>query len=271
MSTAASSHYAAYDPAHSKLNPNAAPPSHANDNDGIPEDLLYGTTVATSGASVKADFIKKVYGILAAQLALTTAICAGFMYIAPVRNVVLAMGGGFQLVMMVLTIGSIFGLMANKNSSPANMYWLTGFTVLESFMVGTICAHYQAKGLGVLVLEALVLTLGIFVVLTAYTVFSKRDFSFMGGALFVALWVLIGASVINLIFGVVGGSRSPFFSMLIACGGALIFSLYIIYDTWQIMNVLGPDEYILAAINLYLDLINLFLYILQILTEAQRN
>lgn len=270
MSTAASSHYAAYEPVSSKLN-TAASPAHENDSTGIPEDLLYGTTVATSGASVKADFIRKVYGILAAQLALTTAISTAFMYVAPVRSAVLAMGGGLQIVLMVLTIGSIFGLMANKNSSPANMYWLTGFTVLESFMVGNICARYQAAGLGVLVLEALVLTLGIFLVLTAYTIISKKDFSFMGGALFVGLWVLLGASVINILFGVVGGHRSPFFSMLIACGGAGLFSLYIMYDTWQIMNVLGPDEYILAAINLYLDLINLFLYILQILTEAQRN
>ena len=263
MATAMNSHYAGYDPAQMKASD--------GDKNELPEDLLYGTTVATSGASVRAGFIRKVYGVLACQLALTTFMCAAFMYVAPLRNFVISTGGGFQFLMFILTIGTIIGLMVYRNTSPANFAWLTAFTVAESLMLANICARYQAAGLGVLVLEALALTLGVFVTLTAYVVISKKDFSFLGGALWTALWILIGASVINLLFGVVGGSRSPFFSMLIACGGALIFSFYIIYDTWAIMNVLGPDEWVIGAVNLYLDLINLFIYILQILSEAQRN
>ena len=42
----------------------------------------------------------------------------------------------------------------------------------------------------------------------------------------------------------------------------LLFSLFIIYDTWLILNKFGPDDYIMASIQLYLDIINLFLYIL---------
>ena len=49
--------------------------------------------------------------------------------------------------------------------------------------------------------------------------------------------------------------------------GALIFSLYIVYDTQMMMGgkhkySLSPEEYIFAALNLYLDIINLFRYIL---------
>ena len=52
--------------------------------------------------------------------------------------------------------------------------------------------------------------------------------------------------------------------------GAVVFSLFIIYDTHMIMRRLSPEEYIFAAINLYLDIINLFLHILKMLSRDQR-
>lgn len=57
--------------------------------------------------------------------------------------------------------------------------------------------------------------------------------------------------------------------------GALIFSLYIVYDTQLMMGgnhkySLSPEEYIFAALNLYLDIINLFLYILTIIGAAKK-
>lgn len=58
---------------------------------------------------------------------------------------------------------------------------------------------------------------------------------------------------------------------VLAVGGAVIFSLYIIFDVYMISRRLSPDEYIPAAISLYLDVLNLFLHILRILSEMQRN
>jgi len=52
-------------------------------------------------------------------------------------------------------------------------------------------------------------------------------------------------------------------------GGALLFSGYILYDTSVIMHHMGPDDYVMAAISLYLDIINLFLYLLEILRMLQ--
>ena len=51
--------------------------------------------------------------------------------------------------------------------------------------------------------------------------------------------------------------------------GALVFSLYLVYDTQLMLGgkhkyALSPEEYIFAALNLYLDIINLFLYLLSI-------
>ena len=59
--------------------------------------------------------------------------------------------------------------------------------------------------------------------------------------------------------------------LALSVGGAAIFSLYIVYDVHMIAKRLSPDEYVLGAITLYLDIINLFLHLLRILSELQRN
>jgi len=292
METKTPAQYSAIEPKEQVNTPISYTPIGEYESHAGPSDLLIGTSVSTSDASVRAAFIHKVYGILAMQLALTTAVCSLFMYVPPLRNFIIGLGSWTILLLCIVNIAVLVGCFMYKHSSPANVGWLAAFTLITSLMVACVCAQYQAAGLGVLILEALGLTLGIFVVLTAYTLISKKDFSFMGGMLFVGLWVLIGASFVNFIFGVVGGTRSPFLSMLIACGGAFIFSLYILYDSTYIFHISGHfpvltllfvtaasrimlklsvDAYVEAAIELYLDVINLFLYILQILSTFARD
>ena len=52
---------------------------------------------------------------------------------------------------------------------------------------------------------------------------------------------------------------------------ALVFVGFIVYDTHVVINRLSYDEYIIGAINLYLDFINLFLFILQLLSGGRRD
>ncbi|CAN8069339.1 unnamed protein product [Agarophyton chilense] len=229
-------------------------------------DFAYGTSVATCEPIIRLGFIRKVYGILAAQLALTVLICAAFMYIKPLRMLAVNANGFLLIVSMIGTFGSLFALLAYKDSHPTNLQLLAAFTMFESFLVGSVCAQYQQSGLGGLVLEALVITLAVFSGITLYAFVSKKDFSFMGGALYAALIGLLVASFVNLFMGFTG-NKSPFLAMLISYGGALLFSLYILYDTSMIMHHLGPDDAIMGAIMLYLDLLNLFLYILSILSR----
>ena len=59
--------------------------------------------------------------------------------------------------------------------------------------------------------------------------------------------------------------------MGIAVLGAIVFSCFIVFDTHLLIHKLSPEEYIVAAINLYLDIINLFLEILKILDAMKRN
>ena len=58
---------------------------------------------------------------------------------------------------------------------------------------------------------------------------------------------------------------------VISVAGAVLFCGFIIFDTYLLMHTLSTDEYILASINLYLDFINLFLYILRIIQASKNN
>ncbi|KAK8757274.1 hypothetical protein V5799_000024 [Amblyomma americanum] len=64
---------------------------------------------------------------------------------------------------------------------------------------------------------------------------------------------------------------SSHLEFVLSLGGAVLFSFFIIFDTHMLMHRVSPEEYILATIELYLDIINLFLHILRIIGEARRN
>merc|ERR1719230_2211028 len=93
------------------------------------------------------------------------------------------------------------------------MYILGGFTLCEAYTVGVICALYQANGMGMIVLQALMLTASIFISLTAYTLTTKKDFSFLGAGLFAGLMVLLMWGLLNMFFD-------------FGIGGRMVFSLF---------------------------------------------
>ena len=130
---------------------------------------------------------------------------------------------------------------------------------------GTItCAVGTAKydsGADAVVMAAMI-TATIFCSLTAFTMQSKIDFSFLGAGLFACTLILCLFGFGMMIFG---ASANLYYGYCVA--GAIIFSLYIIFDTYMIHNRMGPDDYIMAAIELYLDIINLFIFILQLLNR----
>ncbi|NWI34614.1 LFG4 protein, partial [Sula dactylatra] len=116
-----------------------------------------------------------------------------------------------------------------------------------------------------IVLQAFILTTAVFLGLTAYTLQSKRDFSKFGAGLFTCLWILIFSGFLRLFF------YSETIELVFAAAGALLFCGFIIYDTYLLMHKLSPEEYILAAINLYLDIINLFLHLLRLLEAFNKK
>jgi len=227
--------------------------------DDVPDDFKYGVSVAESSMEIRLAFVRKVYSILFAQI-LGTVIVSGALYYSPdavnwvQQNI---------WVFFVAIIGSFvnLGLLYWKRySHPLNLGLLASFTVFEAFTVGVAVAHYETQ----VVLQALLVTLGVFIGLTLFTLQSKYDFSGMGPFLCASLFALIATGLVGLLF-----PFSKTLDLLYAIGGCLIFSGFVVYDTYLITNRLSPDDYIFGAISLYLDFLNLFLNILRVLNNVE--
>ncbi|XP_039625650.1 protein lifeguard 4 [Polypterus senegalus] len=226
----------------------------------IEDDFNYSTNVAGSSVQIRMDFLRKVYSILTVQIMLTTVTSALFMSCDPIKNFVHS-SPAVVLIAALGSLGLIVALSIYRLQHPTNLYLLLGFTLSEAVTVATAVTFYEH----VIVLQAFVLTVAVFLGLTAYTLQSKRDFSKLGAGLFACLWILIIASFMRLFF------HSDTMDLLFSAAGALVFCGFIIYDTHLLMHKLSPEEYILASINLYLDIINLFLHLLRLLEAMKKN
>lgn len=181
------------------------------------------------------------------------------------------------------------------------MVLLGVWTLIEAYTLGVVCAALQRSGAGEVVFQAFIITAAIFVGLSLFTLYSKIDFSWLGAVCFAGLlgllaWGLIiwvrgstvmdwgrvewtgggGAFDVMHIYAdvcthtkqsdkhlrqIMGWRQSFIYSLI----GAILFSLLIVYDTFILSKKLSPDEYILGAISLYLDIVNLFLFLIQLL------
>jgi len=227
---------------------------------GIKNDFAFNNNVAGASKAVRLGFMRKVYSLLAIQLIMTTLIGATLIFTPGVKEMVQA-NSWMLLPAFLLSFGLLIGLHVKRKEHPVNLYLLAGFTVVEAYTVGVLATFYDQA----IVVQAFFLTAAVVCGLTAFTFQTKRDFSNMGAALFTGLIVLILGGFIQMF---VGGEITD---TALAVGGAILFSLFIIYDTQMIMKRLNPEEYILATIELYLDIINLFIEILKILEKINRK
>jgi protein lifeguard len=151
-----------------------------------------------------------------------------------------------------------------RKSYPTNLLFLSAFTLLEAYTISVIVSFYKTQ----IVLNAVVLTGGIFVFLTLFACQTKYDFTSWMPYLFGALWGLI-------LFGFMAtfmrSSMGSTGELIYGGLAALVFSGYILVDTQLVLRKHHVEEEIAAAISLYLDVINLFLAILRILNSQSNN
>lgn len=230
-----------------------------------------------SETSVRHGFIQKVYGILSAQLAFTIIIGGivmqtgqSLMKYNPGLVMFLLFGSLAMSVVMMCVFMCKPGLM---RQTPTNYVLLGLFTLAESVMVGFICTTYTQES----VLICLAMTALVVVALTVFACQTKYDFTGMGPYLFAAIMVLLGLSLCLSIAGMTGLGASPAFKavrLVYAALGALLFSVYIVYDTQLIVggkhqNQFDVDDYAMGAISLYIDIIQLFLYLLELFGDRR--
>ncbi len=196
-------------------------------------------------------FVKTTYKFFAGSLLLATiGALLGLMNFQAVVQ--------YKWVFFIAEIVALFGLMFSKSKPGLNLFMLFAFTSLSGVTLVPLLGMVIAKaGLGA-VWQALGMTTIVFGLMSVYALKTKNDLANMGKMLFIALIVVVVCSLINLFLG------SPMFQVVIAGASTILFSLYIAYDTQNIVKGMY-DSPIDAAVDLYLDFLNVFISILQII------
>jgi FtsH-binding integral membrane protein len=145
-----------------------------------------------------------------------------------------------------------------KAMFPANIGLVLLFTFAMGVLISPALFFYGRTQPG-LISQAAGLTVGAFGILTIYAFVSRRDFSAWRSFFVVGLWTLIGTMFVNFFF------HNQTADLWIASATVLVFSGLLVADTWRLRNVFGPDDYVVAAVQIYLDLLNMFMAILRIL------
>jgi len=212
--------------------------------------------------AVRRGFIRKVYGILMCQLLLTGGIIALFTFYHPVKlyvynNMWIFWASFVATIVLVISLACCSSV---RRKSPMNFIFLGLFTFCEGILLGVVASMYGQES----VIIAVGITCGITLALTIFAFQTKFDFTTCGGFLLVVLIVFILVGFLLPFLGPAYYARIGY-----GAAGAAIFGLYIVYDTQLMMGgshkyALSPEEYVFAALNLYLDVINLFMYILMI-------
>ncbi|KAM9487845.1 protein lifeguard 1 [Clarias gariepinus] len=215
-----------------------------------------------SETSVRRGFIRKVYLTLMVQLLITVGIICAFLYWNALKIFVIR-SSWFAYTMMGTTLALVIVLSCCgdvRRKVPLNFFFLGLFTVAEGMVLGSVTVYFNAEA----VLWAVGATALVSFGLSVFAMQSKWDFTTVSGILWALCWTLLSFGILCAIM------RSQYLYIVYASLGTLVFSIYLVMDTQLMLGgkhkyALSPEEYIFAALNLYLDIVTLFLMILQLI------
>lgn len=221
-----------------------------------------GTAPRVFSGVERAALVRRTYGLvfLGVVVSLGGAVFAATQ--ASLMNAVVA----HRFISAICFFAPFLMLQAAPRAYPRNIILMLLFTFIGGIMLAPSMLVYLRVQPGVLA-EAGLLTFAAFGGLTLYAAVSRRDFSAWGGFFAVGLIVLFITLVLGTFFPSIGGS------LWIAGAGVFVFSGLLVFDTWRILRSgqLGPDDYVIAAVTIYLDVLNLFLFILSLVSGGNRR
>ncbi|KAI1723171.1 inhibitor of apoptosis-promoting bax1 domain-containing protein [Ditylenchus destructor] len=155
----------------------------------------------------------------------------------------------------------LFAMFVHAHTVPLNYFLLGGWTILQAITIGSVVTFYDVE----VVIQAVLLTAVVVVGLFVYTLQSKRDFQKHYAVITSLSLVFLMAMAMQMIL------MSPMVNFLMSLFGAALFSIYLVFDIDMIMHHYSEEDYIIACISIYMDIMGLFLRILEILNELNRN
>jgi len=190
-----------------------------------------------------------------ALLGLAAAITAGGAFIGPVLGLAgfwISLIGGF-VVLIVLRFA--------RNASPINMVLFVAFSALEGVVLGDVLEIYIAQGASLVVFQAAAATAVAALAAGAVGYTTHRDLTRLGGYLFIALIVVVVASIVGLFI------QSGVLWTVISAVSALLFTAFLVFDINRVARAgnVSEGDAIVMAISVYLDIYNLFLDLLYLL------
>ena len=209
----------------------------------------------------RATLVRRTYGLVFASV-LVTILGSAFAVTQPRLFTAVA---EHPFLTFLCALIPLWMAMRNHRSFPRNLAYTFLFTFVEGIWISPLLVFYNSMQPGILG-QAGLLTFSTFGVLSLYAVMSKRDFSAWGGFFTVGLWVLIATSLLNLFF------RNATASLWLAGGTLIVFGGLLVFDTWRILRSgdYGEEDYVAAAVQIYLDLLNIFLAMMRLLGGNRR-
>jgi modulator of FtsH protease len=216
-------------------------------------------TAAQVSLADRLAFIRKVYALFfIATLFAVGGVALGFLF-PPIMAAV----ASSPWIVLLLMFGGVIGAQAVRHVPGVNLLALFGFTTLTGVIISPVLYYFSLINPASIV-QAGLLTVGIFGGLTAYVFISRRDFSFLRGMVVTGLIVVILAGLLNIFVA------SSALGFAVAAATLLLFSGFVLYDTSNIIRRYPTNEYVAGALSLYLDAFNIFLALLRILNSGKR-
>jgi modulator of FtsH protease len=208
-----------------------------------------------TAAAERATNLGKVMGLLA--------VASIFTAIGALAGLPLGRAGFFIGLIGGLVCLIVLGFV--KDRTPLNLVLLYTFAVLEGVFLGQVLDTYVRAGLSRVVLDAAVVTAGVSLVAGAYGYTTKRDLTAFGSILFIGLLIVIGASLLGLFL------HLPALYTAISAAAALLFTGFLIFDLNRIARAgeISTGDTVLLAVSVYVDVLNLFLALLSLLTAIR--
>jgi len=193
--------------------------------------------------------IKNTYMLLSMTL-----IFSGF---TAFLSVAMNVSPGIAFAATLVGIGLLWFVLPRTQNSSAGIPVIFAFTGLLGFGLGPMLSYYLSVNPSIVML-AMGGTGVIFLGLSGYALATRKDFSFMGGFIFVGMLVAIGAMVVNIFLGI------PALALAVSAAVIMIMSGFILFQTSAMING-GETNYISATASLFLSILNIFTSLLHIL------
>jgi modulator of FtsH protease len=206
---------------------------------------------ATRSDSQTISFVKETYKLFAASM---MAGAVGAYVGVPMAGAI----ASWFIPLIILEIGLLIGLHFVKHKPGINLMVMFGFVFMTGLMLAPLLSRTLGMSGGATIIgNAFAMTSVVFGAMSFYAIKTTKDFTSFGKPLMIALFVIIGFSLLNIFLG------NPMLHVIISGAVVVLFSILVVFDTQNIMN--GSYETpIDGAIALYLDFLNIFTALLQL-------